>query len=63
MSTFYIRDMPDKLHQEWGMFARSRGMSMRAYVMLAIKAQIERDKEKYLAVQKKEDKLNDKKGA
>lgn len=62
--SFLLRDIPISLHTLWSIMSRLKGLTMRAYVLVALEAQVERDKDrlgKRLAEEaktKKEDKNN-----
>ena len=44
--SFLLRDAPESLHTSWGIFSKLKGLTMRAYLLVALEAQIERDKDR-----------------
>ena len=45
MTDFLIRKVPEELHLQWTHFAKKGGHKMRKYVLIALKRQVERDKD------------------
>ena len=43
---FLFRDVPESLHTSWGIMSKLRNLSMRAYLLVALEAQVERDKDR-----------------
>lgn len=43
---FLLRDVPESLHITWSIMSKLRGLTMRAYLLLALEAQTERDKDR-----------------
>lgn len=41
---FILRSVPDSLHQDWKGFSNRRGFTMRSYLLVSLKKQIDRDK-------------------
>ncbi len=44
--TFLLRDIPESLHTLWSIMSRLKGFTMRAYALVALEAQVERDKDR-----------------
>lgn len=45
-TSFLLRDVPESLHISWGIMSKVRGLTMRAYLLVALEAQVERDKDR-----------------
>jgi hypothetical protein len=45
MKNFIFRSVPEELHAQWKFFAKHKGSSMRRYLLVALKRQIDKDKE------------------
>lgn len=43
---FLLRDVPESLHISWGIMSKLRRLTMRAYALVALEAQVERDKDR-----------------
>ena len=43
---FLLRDIPESLHTLFSIMAKLKGLTMRAYLLVALEAQVERDKDR-----------------
>jgi len=50
---FLLRDVPEQLHTMWGIMSKLRKLSMRAYALLALQAQVDRDEKQLEELKKK----------
>jgi hypothetical protein len=46
MGDYFLRNVPESLHSDWAYFSGKMGLSMRFYILAALKRQIIKDKTK-----------------